>query len=176
MTTSHPLVQLARKTINAYVTEGKRIPPPSELPKEMQKPAGAFVTIRRQGKLRGCIGTIEPVCANVAEEVIRNAILAATEDHRFAPISRSELPGLEIKVDVLSEPEPVNSEAGLDPKRYGLIIQSRSHPLRRGLLLPNLDGIDSVEQQVHWTRVHKAGITDPDEAVQMYRFEVTRYT
>jgi AMMECR1 domain-containing protein len=83
---------------------------------------------------------------------------------------------LEIKVDVLSEPEPVDSEAELDPKRYGLIIQSKSHPRRRGLLLPNLDGIDSVEQQVHWTRVHKAGITDPDEPVQMLRFEVTRYT
>ncbi len=176
MATSHPLVQLACKTINAYVAEGKRIKPPQELPIEMQRPAGAFVTIRRQGKLRGCIGTIEPVCANLAEEVIRNAILAATEDHRFAPISRSELPELEIKVDVLSEPEPVTSETELDPKRYGLIVQSKSRPLRRGLLLPNLDGIDSVEQQVHWTRVHKAGISDPDEAVQMLRFEVIRYT
>ena len=176
METSHPLVQLARRTINAYVGKGDRIKPPQELPAEMQKPAGAFVTIRRQGKLRGCIGTIEPVCSSLAEEVIRNAILAATEDHRFAAISRSELPELEIKVDVLSEPEPVDSEADLDPKRYGLIIQSKSHPLRRGLLLPNLDGIDSIEQQVHWTRVHKAGITDPDEEVQMQRFEVIRYT
>jgi AmmeMemoRadiSam system protein A len=176
MATSHPVVQLARRTINAFVAEGKRIKPPQELPIEMQEPAGAFVTIRRQGKLRGCIGTIEPVCASLAEEVIRNAILAATEDHRFAAIGRSELPELEIKVDVLTEPEPVDSEADLDPKRYGLIIQSKSHPLRRGLLLPNLDGIDSIEQQVHWTRVHKAGITDPDEEVQMQRFEVIRYT
>jgi AmmeMemoRadiSam system protein A len=176
METSHPLVQLASRAINAYVDEGRRIEPPHELPVAMQSQAGAFITIRRQGKLRGCIGTIEPICASLAEEVIRNAILSATEDHRFAPISRSELPELEIKVDVLSPPEPVDSRADLDPKRYGLIIQSKSHPLRRGLLLPNLDGIDSVEQQIHWTRVHKAGITDPDEAVQMYRFEVIRYT
>ena len=176
MQTSHPFVQLARRSIEAYVLEGTRIRPPRELPAEMQKPAGAFVTIRRQGQLRGCIGTIEPVCDQVADEVIRNAILAATEDHRFPPISRSELPELEIKVDVLSEPEPVHSVEELDPKRYGLIIQSSSHPLRRGLLLPNLDGIDTVERQVHWTRVHKAGITDPDEPVQMFRFEVRRYT
>jgi AmmeMemoRadiSam system protein A len=176
METSHPFVQLARRAIESYVREGERIKPPQELSAEMQKPAGAFVTIRRHGQLRGCIGTIEPVCGNLAEEVIRNAILAATEDHRFPAISRSELPELEVKVDVLSEPEPADNQDDLDPKRYGLIIQSKTHPLRRGLLLPNLDGIDTVEQQVHWTRVHKAGITDPDEAVQMLRFEVKRYT
>lgn len=176
MTKSHPLVELARRTIEAYVRGGRRTDPPPELTEEMQQRAGAFVTIHRQGQLRGCIGTIYATCENVAEEVIRNAVLAATEDPRFPPVRRAELDDLQIKVDVLGEPEPVDSEDELDPKRFGLIVQSIENPGQRGLLLPNLEGIDSVEKQVYWTRYHKAGIVDPDEPVQMYRFEVKRYT
>lgn len=176
MTESHPLVQLARKTIEYYVREGQELEPPRELLVEMQRRAGAFVTIRRHGQLRGCIGTIQPTCDNVAEEVIRNAIAAATRDPRFSPLSPSELADLEVKVDVLGEPEPVSGPEELDPKRYGLIVQSVRHTWKRGLLLPDLEGIDSVEKQVFWTRHHKAGITDPDEPVEMFRFEVMRYT
>jgi AmmeMemoRadiSam system protein A len=176
MTKSHPLVDLARRTIEAYVREGRKTDPPPELTEEMQQRAGAFVTIHRQGQLRGCIGTIYATCENVAEEVIRNAVSAATEDPRFPPVRRAELDDLQIKVDVLGEPEPVDSEDELDPKRYGLIVQSIEYPGKRGLLLPNLEGIDTVEKQVYWTRYHKAGIVDPDEPVQMYRFEVKRYT
>ena len=176
MTESHPLVKLARRTIEAYVREGRRTDPPPELTEEMRRKAGTFVTIHRRGQLRGCIGTIYPTCENVAEEVIRNAVSAATEDPRFPPVRRSELDDLQIKVDVLGEPEPVDSEDELDPKRYGLIVQSIEYPGKRGLLLPNLEGIDTVEKQVYWTRYHKAGIVDPDETVQMYRFEVKRYT
>jgi len=176
MTGSHPLVQLARRTIEAYIRQGKQIDPPRELSPEMRQQAGAFVTLHRQGQLRGCIGTIQPTQANLAEEVIHNAISAATRDPRFPPLRSEELDDLEVKVDVLKEPEAVDSLDELDPKRYGLIVQSVAQPWKRGLLLPNLEGIDTVEKQVYWTRYHKAGITDPNEPVQMYRFEVVRHT
>ena len=176
MAESHPLVELARRTIETYVREGRQIEPPDELLPEVQQPAGAFVSLHLDGKLRGCIGTIQPSYATVAEEVIHNAIAAATRDPRFSPLLASELADLEVKVDVLGDPEPVDSESELDPKRYGLIVQAVNDPARRGLLLPDLDGIDTVEKQVYWTRHHKARITDPEEPVQMYRFEVKRYT
>jgi len=175
MAESHPLVDLARRSIETYVSEGKRIAVPAELPLEMQQRAGAFVSLHRYGELRGCIGTIQPTRSSVAEEVIENAIAAATCDPRFSPLTPRELAGLEVKVDVLDEPEPVESAADLDPRRYGLIVQSKREPWKRGLLLPDLEGIDTVEKQVYWTRCHKAGISDPDEPVQMYRFEVHRY-
>jgi AmmeMemoRadiSam system protein A len=176
MAESHPLVKLARRTIEAYVTRGRQIDPPREMTAEMAQQAGAFVTIHRHGQLRGCIGTIQPTCDTVAEEVIRNAIAAASRDPRFSPVRRDELAGLEVKVDVLGEPEPVQGPAGLDPVRYGLIVQSVEQPWKRGLLLPDLEGIDTVEKQIHWTRYHKAGITDPNEPVEMFRFQVHRYT
>lgn len=171
----HPLVELARKSIETYVREGRRPRLPAELPPEMQRAAGVFVSIHQCGQLRGCIGTIQPTCGTVAEEVIENAIAAATCDPRFPPITADELASLEIKVDVLDRPEPVQSLEELDPKRYGLIVQSKKEPWRRGLLLPDLEGIDTVEKQVYWTRYHKAGISDPDEPVEMFRFEVHRY-
>jgi AmmeMemoRadiSam system protein A len=176
MAESHPLVEMARRTIELYVTKGKQLDPPKDLAPEMRRRAGAFVTIHRRGLLRGCIGTIQPSCDSVAEEVIQNAISAATRDPRFPPLSRGELEDLEVKVDVLGEPELVDSLDQLDPRRYGLIVQSVSHTWKRGLLLPDLQGIDTVEKQVYWTRHHKAGITDPDEPVKMFRFEVVRYT
>jgi AmmeMemoRadiSam system protein A len=176
MTGFHPLVTLARTAIERRVRDGVRLAPPQGFPLEFQRRAGVFVTIHRHGKLRGCIGTIQPTCENVAAEVIQNAISAAERDPRFPPMSPDEVEDMEVKVDVLGEPEPVDSLDQLDPKRYGLIVQSESQPHRRGLLLPDLEGIDTVEKQVHWTRYHKAGITDPDEPVQMFRFEVRRYT
>jgi len=175
MAASHPLVQLARKTIETYVREGRIIEPPEELTPEMRERAGVFVSIHKHGQLRGCIGTIEPTRENVAREVIQNAISASTRDPRFPPVRPDELDDLDIKVDVLTEPEPISGPEELDPKRYGLIVQSKRSPWKRGLLLPDLEGIDTVEKQVYWTRVHKAGILDPNEPVQMYRFEVRRY-
>ena len=126
MSTSHPLVQLARDTIENYVSRGKTIQPPKELTPEMEKQAGTFVSIHKHGMLRGCIGTIEPTQANVAQEVIQNAISAATRDPRFPPIMPEELADLDIKVDVLSEPEPVESMEELDPRRYGVIVVNRT--------------------------------------------------
>ena len=176
MTESHPLVLLARRAIERHVRHGEQLELPEELPDELKRPAGAFVTIRRQGALRGCIGTTQPTCSSVAEEVIRNAVSAATRDYRFSPVTIQELGGLDVKVDVLSEMELVEDPDQLDPKRYGLLVQSEINPRKRGLLLPDLEGIDTIEDQLHWTRYHKAGITDPDEPVQMYRFEVIRLT
>jgi AmmeMemoRadiSam system protein A len=169
----HPLVQLARKTIETYVRHKETIQPPKELASEMEKQAGAFVSIHKHGMLRGCIGTIEPTQDNVAREVIQNAISAATRDPRFPPIMPEELADLDIKVDVLGEPEPVDGLEELDPRRYGVIVKS-ARDRRRGLLLPDLEGVDTVEYQVDIAR-RKAGIR-PDEAIELYRFEVVRYT
>jgi len=166
----HPLVELARKTILHYVREGRRIEPPRDLTPEMRQQAGVFVSLHKHGALRGCIGTFQPTCPNVAQEVIQNAISAATRDPRFPPVQASELDDLEISVDVLSPPEPIESIAELDPKRYGVIVQSG---WRRGLLLPDLEGVDTAEYQVEIAR-RKAGI-GPHEPVQLYRFEVKRY-
>ena len=138
----------------------------------MQGWAGTFVSLHdSRGNLRGCIGTIEPQQPTVAQEVIQNAISAATRDPRFPPVQPEELEGLDIKVDVLTEPEPIDSMDQLDPKRYGVIVES---DWRRGLLLPDLEGVDTVEYQVD-IAMRKAGIR-PDEPVQLYRFEVKRYT
>ena len=173
MTDLHPLVQLAKDTIENYVRRGKTIQPPEELTPEMEKLAGSFVSIHKHGRLRGCIGTIEPTQDNVAREVIQNAISAATRDPRFPPIMPDELADLDIKVDVLGEPEPVDGLEELDPRRYGVIVKS-ARDRRRGLLLPDLEGVDTVEYQVDVAR-RKAGIR-PDEAIELYRFEVVRYT
>jgi len=138
----------------------------------MQGRAGTFVSLHdSQGNLRGCIGTIEPRQPTVAQEVIQNAISAATRDPRFLPVQPEELEGLDVKVDVLTEPEPIDSMDQLDPKRYGVIVES---DWRRGLLLPDLEGVDTVEYQVD-IAMRKAGIR-PGEPMQLYRFEVIRYT
>jgi AmmeMemoRadiSam system protein A len=169
---THPLVELARKTIENYVRENRTIEPPEELVPEMQGQAGTFVSLHdRRGNLRGCIGTIEPQRPTVAQEVIQNAISAATRDPRFPPVQPGELDGLDVKVDVLTEPEPIDSMEQLDPKRYGVIVESS---WRRGLLLPDLEGVDTVEYQVE-IAMRKAGIRS-GEPIQLYRFEVKRYT
>jgi len=165
----HPLVKLAKETIESYVREG-RTPQPKELTLEMRERAGVFVSLKVSGMLRGCIGTFEPTKANVAEEVIANAISSATRDPRFPPVPPDELADLEYSVDVLSTPEPVESEAELDPKRYGIIVESGG---RKGLLLPDLEGVKSVAHQIEICR-SKAGIL-PHEPVKLYRFEVKRY-
>jgi len=170
MAEEHPLVQLARRSIVAYVEKGVMIAPPDELTEEMKGRAGAFVSLHKGGQLRGCIGTIEPVQANVAIEVIHNAISAATGDPRFPPVTGEELNALEISVDVLGEPEAISSMAELDPKAYGVIVESG---LRRGLLLPDLEGVDTPERQVS-VALRKAWIGSR-ESYKMYRFRVNRY-
>jgi len=170
MAEEHPLVQLARRTIEEYIRHRTVIDPPKELTPEMQQKAGAFVSLHRQGELRGCIGTIEPVQPNLAQEIIANAISAATRDPRFRPVRPDELQDLQISVDVLTPAEPITSLTDLDPKVYGVIVQSGR---RRGLLLPDLEGVDTAEQQVD-IALRKAWIA-PQERYQMYRFRVVRY-
>lgn len=176
MEQSHALVRLARRTIEVYLTRDTRLKAPEEPTPEMESRAGAFVTLHRHGQLRGCIGTIHPTQDTLGQEVIENAIAAATRDPRFPPLRPDELADLDVKVDVMGEPELVDSVEDLDPRRYGLIVESVRQPWKRGLLLPDLEGIDTAEKQLYWTRHHKAGIVDPDEPIQMYRFEVRRYT
>ena len=166
----HPLVKLAKKTVESYVKEGKIPKPPEELTPKMRQRAGVFVSIHKRGELRGCIGTIEPQRNNVAEEIITNAISSATRDPRFLPITPDELKDLEYSVDVLTKPEPIQSKDQLDPKRYGVIVEAGG---RKGLLLPDLEGVDSVDEQIDICR-QKGGIA-PNEPVKLYRFEVKRY-
>jgi AmmeMemoRadiSam system protein B/AmmeMemoRadiSam system protein A len=170
LTRMSPLAKLAKETVETYVREGEIIKPPKKLTPEMKKKAGVFVSIHKLGGLRGCIGTFEPQEANVALETITNAVSSATRDPRFAPVSPKELKDLEYKVDVLTSPEPVESEEQLDPKKYGCIVECG---LRRGLLLPDLEGVDTVDYQISICR-QKAGIM-PDEPVKLYRFQVKRY-
>jgi len=166
----HHLVKLAKDTVEIYVREGRIIPPPEKLTSEMSEKAGAFVSIKKRGELRGCIGTFLPTTKNVACEIIQNAISAATQDPRFSPVNPSELGELDYSVDVLSEPEKVNVPQDLDPRKYGVIVRSGN---RRGLLLPDLEGVDTAEEQIRIARL-KAGIL-PGEDVELYRFEVKRY-
>lgn len=169
---SDAYVKLARQSLESYILKRKKIPVPQDLPEEMTRErAGAFVSIHKQGRLRGCIGTILPVTGSVAEEIIENAISASTRDPRFAPITADELDWLEINVDVLGEPEEIASEDQLDVKRYGVIVTSGR---KRGLLLPDLDGVDTVEQQIS-IAMQKAGIRR-GEKIQLQRFEVIRHT
>ncbi|MBD5095614.1 MAG: AmmeMemoRadiSam system protein A [Lachnospiraceae bacterium] len=164
-------VSLARRTIEEYVTIGKMPDMPSELPEEMQsKQAGVFVSIKKDGRLRGCIGTIEATQSSIAKEIVANAISASTRDPRFSPIKQAELPWLTISVDVLGDTEKIFSTNELDVKRYGVIVTKGR---RRGLLLPNLEGVDTVEEQIAIAK-QKAGIAE-DESVEMERFEVVRH-
>lgn len=165
----HPLVKLAKETVESYIREGKT-PQPKELTSEMKERAGVFVSIHKHGELRGCIGTFEPTKDNVAEEIIANAISSATRDPRFPPMASSELSDLEYSVDVLTKPEPVEDASQLDPRKYGVIVESG---LRRGLLLPDLEGVATVERQIEICRL-KAGILT-DEPVRFYRFQVERF-
>ena len=167
---SHPLVKLAKEAIKEYVKNRRIIKPPDDLAEEMKGQAGVFVSLKKSGQLRGCIGTFAPTAKNIAEEVIHNAISAATRDPRFQPVGLSELEEIDYSVDVLSEPEKISGPEELDPKRYGVIVKCG---MRKGLLLPDLEGVDTVEEQID-IAMSKAGIYK-DEPVELYRFEVKRY-
>ncbi len=164
-------VSLARQSLEGYVKSGDYVEVIDNLPEEMTSTrAGVFVSLKKYGQLRGCIGTISPVTGSIAKEIIRNAVSAGMEDPRFPPVGEEELDDLVYSVDVLSEAEPIDSMEELDINRYGVIVSAGK---RRGLLLPNLEGIDSVEKQVSIAR-KKAGIYD-NEGVKLERFEVIRH-
>ena len=166
-----PYVKLARHTIETYLRTGKLPSVPEGLPEELySRRAGAFVSLKEDGKLRGCIGTIQAVQNSLAEEIIRNAVSACSEDPRFPPVEQWEAERLTISVDVLGDTERISSPGELDVERYGVIVTKGS---RRGLLLPNLEGVDTVEQQIAIAK-QKAGIPE-QETVELERFEVVRH-
>lgn len=164
-------VKLARKAVETYVRNGKLINPPDDLPSFLlEKRGAAFVSLKEGGALRGCIGTTTPTQPTLAEEIIKNAISAATRDPRFSPVQTRELTDLVYTVDVLDEPERIPDESFLNPKEYGVIVEAGPY---KGLLLPDIEGVDTVEEQVTIAK-QKAGIglTEP---ASLYRFKVTRY-
>lgn len=165
-------VRLARQVLERYYDGQKdQDLDPDEVPEEFAaRRAGVFVSLKKHGQLRGCIGTIEPVRDSIIEEIAENAVSAATRDPRFYPVQAGELDELDISVDILTAPEPVSSIDELDPKKYGVIVSSGG---RRGLLLPDLEGIDTAREQVAIAR-QKAGI-GPEEPVKLERFQVIRY-
>jgi len=164
-------VKLARLSLETFIKTKKHAAMPGNLPEEMLKQkAGTFVSLKKFGRLRGCIGTIEPVTDCVANEILRNAVSAGTQDPRFPAVTANELGDLVYSVDVLSKAEPVHSVDELDVKRYGVIV---SKGYKRGLLLPNLEGVDTPEEQVS-IALQKAGI-GPNDGYSMERFEVVRH-
>jgi len=164
-------VALARYAVEYYV-KNKKIPSvPEDLSDELKnKKAGVFVSLKKHGNLRGCIGTIAPLRDSVAEEIIYNAISSCSDDPRFNAVTIEELEDLEYSVDELFPPEKIDGKAELDPEKYGVIV---SKGYRRGLLLPNLEGVDTVDYQVS-IALQKAGIM-PHEKYSLERFKVVRH-
>ena len=164
-------VRLARASVEHYVRTGRRLEMPDGLPGDMtRRRAGVFVSLHEDGRLRGCIGTIAPVTPCIAREIIDNGVSASSRDPRFNPVEPEELDKLVYSVDVLEPPEKISSPSQLDVKKYGVIVTKGG---RRGLLLPNLDGVNSVDEQIAIAK-QKAGIAQ-DEEVELERFEVTRH-
>ncbi|MDP2864455.1 MAG: AMMECR1 domain-containing protein [bacterium] len=197
-------ILLAKSAIEIYIKEGKIISPPEDLPGEfLTRMAGTFVTIMKGGELRGCIGTYLPTKINIAQEIIHNAVAAATEDYRFDPIQKTELPYLSYTVYILSYPElvmevdPAKWDSPkirkilfdrVNPKKFGIIVKTTPFvypnedvewfdgrvPFKSGLLLPDLEGIDTIEQQIS-IACQKGGINPEKEKIIIYRFTVKKY-
>ena len=164
-------VALARKSIAYYLQNRKKLPLPDDLPPELiEQQAGVFVSLKKGERLRGCIGTFLPNKDNIALEIIENAISSAIHDPRFSPVTLDEVGSLSISVDVLSAPEEIKNNSQLNPKKYGVIV---SCGYKKGLLLPDLEGVDTIEQQIDIAR-QKAGI-HVDEDLRIERFEIKRY-
>ena len=164
-------VRLARESLETFVRSHVMMPLPKDLPEDLQdRRAGCFVSIKKDGRLRGCIGTLAPGRRNLAEEILCNAVSAGMHDPRFPQVTPDELSRLVYDVDVLSEPEPIDSPKALDVKRYGVIVQNGE---RRGVLLPDLAGVDTVDEQIAIAR--RKGNIGAKERVTLWRFEVTRH-
>jgi len=169
-------VKLAKNTIETYVKTGKKIEIPKDLPEEFYNcRKGVFVTIYKinpEKKLRGCIGTFLPTKENITQEIIDNAISAATCDYRFNPISENELDELVYETSILNSPEQIYSSHDLDVKRFGVIVKSADG--KSGLLLPNINGVETPEHQIS-IACQKAGINLEKEEIELYRFTIIKY-
>lgn len=169
----NPYVKLVKETIETYIKTEKTPPLPNDLPKEfLTRRAGVFVSIYNGKNLRGCIGTYLPTKPNIAEEIIENAVAAATNDYRFPPITEKELPDLTYSVYVLGEPREIKSLDELDPKKYGILIKSDTG--KSGLLLPDLPGIDTTKAQL-MAVAEKCGVRLDKEKIIIYKFEAKKY-
>jgi len=164
---------LAKQAVEKYIRKGEILNIPRKLPAEFKKKAGVFVTIYKTGKLRGCIGTYLPTKASLAQEIIDNAISAASHDWRFAPISKEELSQLSYEVSILSKPKLIKDIKELDPKKFGILIKGQTSG-RSALLLPDLDGLDTVEKQL-FACCQKAGIDLEMESISIFSFQTKRY-
>jgi len=170
----HPLIKLAKDAVQTYIRQGKVIPVPVGFAKDFtQQKAGAFVSLHIGKELRGCIGTYLPTKDNVALEVIDNAIAAASDDPRFEPLAASDLADLSYEVYILEKPEPIKSLDELDPKKFGVIVFG-AKSCRSALLLPDLEGIDTVEQQLSCV-TQKAGIDPAHEALAVQKFRAQKF-
>ncbi len=170
-------VKLAKNAAETYVKTGKTIDVPKDLPDEFYSSRkGVFVTIyEKKGShkdLRGCIGTFLPAKDCIAKEIIDNAISCATEDYRFDKVSETELPGLEFEVSLLNPPEAIDSTKNLDSDKYGVIV--RSEDGRTGLLLPNIEGVETPGHQIA-IACQKAGIDPASEKIHLYRFTIEKH-
>ncbi len=164
------LARWARRCLREYLGGGDPTALLQPQEPELQRQRGCFVTLKKDGDLRGCIGTTQGYQANLALEIAHNAVAAGTEDPRFRPVESEELSDIRFSVDVLGELEKVTNLAELDPWRYGVVVSQHG---RRGLLLPHLEGVDTVEQQLSIAK-QKAGLS-PEATVAMWRFEVVRH-
>lgn len=183
-----PLALLAKRAVETFIKEGRIITPPDDLPQEFyQRKAGAFVMIKKNGKLRGCIGTYLPTRPTIVEEVIKTAILAATDDPRFEKIALEELPLLSYTVCILGYPKLVKEIKELDPKKYGVLV--KTFPLaypneeflfdgtvlsKTGVFLPELDDANTVQEQISLA-CQRAGIDPEKEKFFIYKFEIEKY-
>ncbi|NIQ03344.1 MAG: AmmeMemoRadiSam system protein A [Nitrospinaceae bacterium] len=166
----HPYISLARQSIHHYLTHEAKLPCPAPLTGDLQAQSGAFVSIKKNSQLRGCIGTLEPCQKNLAEEIIENALKAALHDPRFSPVTRDELPELTLSIDVVRPMEAISDVSELDPKVYGLVVKSSG---KQGVLLPDLEGVDSAEEQIRICR--KKGSINENDPIELYRFKVDRF-
>jgi len=185
------IVRLAKLAVETHVLEGKIIAVPQGIPEKLlREKAGVFVSIFRsprgtdaeqkrrtdaEKELRGCIGTYLPTRENIAQEIIYNAIASATQDPRFASVIKEDLDKLSYTVYILASPEPIKTLEELDPKKYGIIVETKDFPSRTGLLLPDLKGINTIDDQV-FIACQKAGIDPQKEELLIYRFKAEKYT
>ena len=169
----NPYTTLAKLAVETYIKDNKIIDPPKNLPQEfLLKKAGAFVTILENGNLKGCIGTYLPTRENIAQEIIHNAITAATEDYRFNSVTENDLDNLSYEVYILEKPEKIKNISQLDPLKYGVLVKSNTG--KSGLLLPDLEGLNTTEKQLEAVCV-KAGINPELENIEIYKFEAKKY-
>ncbi len=166
----HPYVSLARESIQYFLSHQQKLPCPDPLSPDLVSRSGAFVSIKKSKQLRGCIGTLEPCEANLALEIIENALKAALHDPRFSPVTQQELQDLTYSIDVVQPLEKVSDLSELNPKIYGLVVRIKS---KQGVLLPDLEGVNSPEEQIKICR--DKGKIHPDDPIEMYRFKVDRF-